>query len=233
MSLFAEAIKRRALRVRPTKAIEEHISKALSHYLRVQILWILNERMASASELAEELSAPLNRVSGHIKVLKKAGCIEVADSRVVGNTVQKFYRATARIFLDDTEWPSIPPTVQEGLRITLLQNLIDDAIEAVAHAIYDSVNDSHMSWTPMLVDEKGREEISQILARALKEVMAIQELAAKRLCEADEEGLSYSVSLLGYPSIGGLRKVNPARSAESGSGQDRGAAEKSKTKRSK
>jgi DNA-binding transcriptional ArsR family regulator len=211
MSSFGEAVKQRALRVRPTPAIEKHISKAFGHYLRIQILWILNERVASASELAEELSAPLNRISGHIKVLREAECIEVVDQVVVGNAVQKFYRATARVFFDDTEWRAIPPTVKEGLRITLLQNLVDDAIEAVEHELYDCRDGSHMSWTPMVIDERGVEELAKLLDEALRKALAIQRRAAKRLCEADEEGIGYSVSILGYPSIAGIKKVNPAK----------------------
>jgi DNA-binding transcriptional ArsR family regulator len=214
MSAFGESIKQRALRVRPTPAIEKHISKAFGHYVRIQILWILNERVASPSELATELSEPLNRIGGHIRVLKEAGCIELMDQVIVGSTVQNFYRATARIFFDDTEWRTIPPTLKEGLRITLLQNLIDDAIAALEDETYDSFDGSHMSWSPMLIDEQARIEINELLDQTLKRALAIQERAAKRLGTNGEKGISYSVSLLGYPSIGGIKKVNPPKSGE-------------------
>jgi DNA-binding transcriptional ArsR family regulator len=214
MSAFGDSIKRRALRVRPTPAIEKHISKAFGHYVRIQILWILNERVASPSELADELSEPLNRISGHIRVLREVGCIELVDQVIVGSTVQNFYRATARVFFDDTEWRTIPPTLKEGLRITLLQNLIDDAIAALEDETYDSLDGSHMSWSPMLIDEQARVEINELLDRALKRALAIQERAAKRLGTNGERGISYSVSLLGYPSIGGIKKVNPPKNGE-------------------
>jgi DNA-binding transcriptional ArsR family regulator len=217
-SSFGEAIKQRALRVRPTPAVEKHISKAFGHYLRIQILWILNERVACASELAEELSAPLNRISGHIKVLREAESIEVVDQVVVGNAIQKFYRATSRVFFDDAEWRTIPPTLKEGLRITLLQNLIDDAIESVEQELYDSRDGSHMSWTPMVVDQRGLEELTELLDRTLEKTLTIQRRAAKRLCAADMEGIGYSVSILGYPSIAGMKKVNPARAGSLASG---------------
>lgn len=227
MSAFGDSLKQRALRVRPTPAIEKHISKAFGHYVRIQILWILNEHVASPKELAAELSQPLNRISGHIQVLKDAGCIELVDQVIVGSVVQNFYRATARIFFDDTEWRTIPPTLKEGLRITLLQNLIDDAIAALEDETYDSLDGSHMSWTPMLIDEQARIEINELLEKTLKKALAIQERAAKRLSTHGEKGISYSVSLLGYPSIGGIKKVNPPKSSK------RPAAEKkAKTKAS-
>jgi len=212
MSAFGDAIKQRALRVRPTPAIEKHISKAFGHYLRIQILWILNERVASPSELAIALNEPLNRISGHIRVLREAGCIELADQVIRGHVVQNFYRATARIFFDDTEWRAIPPTLKEGLRITLLQNLIDDAIAALEDETYDSLDGSHMSWSPMLIDEHARLEINRLLDQTLKRLLAIQKQAVKRLDASGQEGISYSISILGYPSIGGIKKVNPAKS---------------------
>jgi DNA-binding transcriptional ArsR family regulator len=233
MSAFGDSIKQRALRVRPTPAIEKHISKAFGHYVRIQILWILNERVASPSELAIELSEPLNRIGGHIRVLKEAGCIELVDQVIVGSTVQNFYRATARVFFDDTEWRTIPPTLKEGLRITLLQNLIDDAIAALEDETYDSLEGSHMSWSPMLIDEQARVEINELLEQTLKRALAIQERAAKRLGANGEEGISYSVSLLGYPSIGGIKKVNPPKSGGASPAVKKAKAKTSTGKRQK
>ncbi len=233
MSAFGDSIKRRALRVRPTPAIEKHISKAFGHYVRIQILWILNERIASPSELATELSEPLNRISGHIKVLKEVGCIELVDQVIVGSAVQNFYRATARVFFDDTEWRTIPPTLKEGLRITLLQNLIDDAIAALEDETYDSLDGSHMSWSPMLIDEQARLEINELLEKTLKRALAIQGQAAKRLSANGESGISYSVSLLGYPSIGGIKKVNPPKKGTTALAVKKAKAKTSSSKRQK
>jgi DNA-binding transcriptional ArsR family regulator len=233
MSAFGDSIKQRALRVRPTPAIEKYISKAFGHYVRIQILWILNERVASPSELAEELSEPLNRISGHIKVLMESSCIELVDQVIVGSAVQSFYRATARIFFDDTEWRTIPPTLKEGLRITLLQNLIDDAIAALEDETYDSLEGSHMSWTPMLIDEKARVEINELLDETLKKVLAIQQRAGKRLGTSSETGISYSVSLLGYPSIGGIKKVNPPKSGKGAPAVEKAKAKAAEAKRRK
>jgi hypothetical protein len=56
------------------RIIDEYIAKALGNAFRQQILWILNERIASPSEIARELGEDLRKVCGHIDVLKKAGC---------------------------------------------------------------------------------------------------------------------------------------------------------------
>jgi len=91
--------------------IDECVGKALGNSFRQQILWIMNERAASPSEVAEELGETLNKVCHHIDVLKEAKCIELAFTRLVGNRVQHFYRATSRAFLDDVEWPKVPESL--------------------------------------------------------------------------------------------------------------------------
>jgi DNA-binding transcriptional ArsR family regulator len=195
------------------RIIDECIAKALGNSFRQQILWILNERVASPSEIARELGVSLNKVCHHIEVLKDAQCIELAYERATGNTIQHFYKATSRAFLGDTDWPSVPDTVKEGLRATLLQNVIHDAVESVAKGIYDECEGSHMSWTPMILDEQGRMELTEILERSLQEVIAVQEGAKERLGPNAAVGRSYTVSILGYPSVGGEKRVGPPADA--------------------
>jgi DNA-binding transcriptional ArsR family regulator len=194
--------------------IDECIAKALGNSFRQQILWILNERVASPSEIAKELGESLNKVCHHMKVLQDAGCIELAYERTIGNRIQHFYKATSRAFLEGTDWPNVPGTVKEGLRATLLQNVIHDAIEAVAKGTYDSSGGSHMSWTPMILDEQGCDEISEVLEGALLKVIAVQESTKDRLESSGATGLSYTVSILGYPSVGGKKKVGPPTDAK-------------------
>jgi predicted ArsR family transcriptional regulator len=196
--------------------IDECVGKALSNSFRQQILWIINERPASPSEIAQELGETLNKVCHHVDVLKNANCIEVAYTRVVGNRVQRFYKANSRAFLDDVEWPKVPASLIEGLRATLLRNIVDDAIAAVVDGTYDSIETSpaHMSWTPMILDALGWEELTEILERALLEAVAVQESAKERLIESDETGTSCTVSILGYASVGGRKKVSPPSDAQ-------------------
>jgi len=196
------------------RIIDECIAKALGNSFRQQILWILNERVASPSEIATELGENLNRVCHHIGVLTEAECIELAYVKPVGNRLQHFYRATSRAFLDGADWPSVPESVKEGMRATLLRNVLEDAIDAVVEGTYDACEGSHMSWTPMILDEQGREEMIQILQRALLEAIAVQESTKQRLVANGASGTSYTVSILGYPSVGGEKKVGPPADAK-------------------
>jgi DNA-binding transcriptional ArsR family regulator len=191
------------------RIIDEQIAKALGNAFRQQILWILNERVASPSEIAADLGIDLRKVCNHIDVLKKAKCIELAHIKLVGNRLQHFYRATSRAFLDDLDWPSVPDSVKLGMRATLLRDILVDAIETVVEGTYDEFDGSHMSWTPMILDEQGRNEMAELLERALREAIAVQESTKERLASSGEAGNSYTVSIMGYPSLGGTKTVGP------------------------
>lgn len=195
--------------------IDECVGKALSNSFRQQILWIINERVSSPTEIATELGESLSKVCHHIKVLKEAKCIELAHTRIVGNRVQSFYKANARAFLDDVEWPKVPDSLKRGLRATLLQNILDDSIEAVVEGTYDTMEPSgHMSWTPMILDVQGCGELRQILDRALFEAIDLQENTKERLTVSGEAGISCTVSILGYASVGGEKTVLPSSNPE-------------------
>ena len=195
--------------------IDDCVAKVLGNAFRQQILWILNERVASPKEIAKELGETLNRVSRHVKVLKEAGCIELVYERPVGGAVEHFYQASSRALLEDTAWSDVPDSVKVGLRATLLQNIVRGATDSVASETFDSYEGSHMSWTPMVLDDQGRGELIQVLETALREAIAIQESTQERLASDGAMGVSYAVSILGYPSIGGEKRVGPPTDAKS------------------
>lgn len=86
---------------------------------------------------------------------------------------------------------------------------MNDAIAALSEETYDSLEDAHMSWTPMIVDQQGWDELVALLLLTLKAVLELQEECAERLIAGDEEGISCTVSMLGYPAAIDKRKVGP------------------------
>jgi len=75
--------------------ITEHSQlRALGNVVRAQILELLEEAPASAKQLARRLEMTHGKVGYHLKVLVKAGLIEVAEERPVRAVVERFYRPT-------------------------------------------------------------------------------------------------------------------------------------------
>src|SRR4051794_11927210 len=78
---------------RRKKSIEEVVQYALSHYLRVHILIVLNEGTYTAAQVAEIIGEPLSNVSNHLHQLLDAGSIEIAEEVAKGNIRKFYYRA--------------------------------------------------------------------------------------------------------------------------------------------
>jgi len=194
--------------------VEQRLFKALAHPLRFQALAILNERVASPNELAKELGEGLSQVSYHVKVLLESDCIELVKTEPRRGAVEHYYRATSRAFLSDDEWARIPASVRPGLSASLMQTIMDDAVSALKAGTFDARPDHHLSWTPMIVDEKGWVDLAAALTSAMERCLEIQAESAGRLAEAGEEGLSATVAMMGFEASASKKKrVAPPRKA--------------------
>jgi DNA-binding transcriptional ArsR family regulator len=72
--------------------------KAFADPIRNRILHILAAREATTQQLATTLGEPQAKVLHHVRFLLDAGLIVLVEQRVRGGNVEKYYRATARLF---------------------------------------------------------------------------------------------------------------------------------------
>lgn len=180
--------------------VEQIVAKAFAHPLRVQILIILNERVASPNLLAQELNQSLNLVAYHVRVLEKYDCIELVDTKQRRGATEHFYRATRRQFLTDSEWSRLPDSLRPGLSGAMLKAAFDDVEEAVTGNTFDELDDRHLSRTPMVVDKKGWNDASSLLSDTLDRLLAIQAEASQRLSDSGEAGMLSKVVMLHFKS---------------------------------
>lgn len=181
--------------------VDQRLVKALAHPLRVQILTILNERMASPNELSKELDEGLSQVSYHVKVLKDFECIEMVKTEPRRGAVEHYYRATARAFLSDRDWQNLPDSVKPGLTASGLRMIIDDVVGAINGGSFNAREDVHMSWTPGVVDEQGWAESAALAEETLERVLTIQSESAKRLAKSGDEGIPATMVLMNFEGL--------------------------------
>ena len=180
--------------------VEQIVAKAFAHPLRVQILIILNERVASPNLLAQELDQSLNLVAYHVRVLEKYDCIELVDTKQRRGATEHFYRATRRQFLTDSEWSRMPESLRPGLSGAMLKAAFDDIEDAVNQNTFDEIGDRHLSRTPMVVDQQAWDETTELLSETLDRVLAIQTQASERLAGSEEQGMLSKVVMLNFKS---------------------------------
>ncbi len=182
-------------------AIDQRLVKALAHPLRVQILMILNERMASPNELSKELEEGLSQVSYHVKVLKDFECIEMVKTEPRRGAVEHYYRATERAYLADRDWEHLPDSIKPGVTASVFESIIQDVVGAIEGGTFNARDDVHMSWTPGVVDEKGWSESADLLNETLAKLIDIQAASAKRLAKSDEEGIPATAVLMNFEGL--------------------------------
>lgn len=187
--------------------LDQRLVRALGHPVRVQALNILNERVASPNEISKELDQTVGHVSYHIKVLKECECIELVDTAPRRGAMEHYYRATDRAFLDVEEWAKLPASIRPGMSASAIKTILNDVSSALLTGTFDKRLDRHLSWTPMLVDEQGWEEMKTGLEEMLAKVFEIQSSSAERLASEDAPGIPVSVAMMGFeaPSSGNDR----------------------------
>jgi DNA-binding transcriptional ArsR family regulator len=188
------------------EGVEQIVAKAFAHPLRVQILIILNEKVASPNMLAQQLDQSLNLVAYHVRVLEKYDCIELVDTKQRRGATEHFYRATRRQFLSDDEWLRLPESLRPGVAGAVLKSVFEDLEAASKSGTLDEVDDMHLSRTPMVLDQQGWDDVSDALKGCLDRLLEIQAEASERMAEKGEEGVLAKVHLLHFKSPATGRK---------------------------
>lgn len=166
-----------------TKPIENvndpRMVRALSHPLRVRILALLEERTASALELARILKADLGVVAYHVRKLHRLGLIElVRETRVRGAT-QRHYRALERPRVSAEAWAKASPVVKQALVSATLQQVNDYAQGSAMVGGFDRP-DAHLTRTALRLDREGWTRLATLLLDLLAEVSKIEREARER-----------------------------------------------------
>jgi DNA-binding transcriptional ArsR family regulator len=201
-------------RKKKNTGVDQRLVKALAHPLRVEILTILNERMASPNELSKELDEGLSQVSYHVKVLKDFECIEMVKTEPRRGAVEHYYRATSRAYLTDRDWRSLPDSIKPGMSASNLRMIIDHIVGAINGGTFNARDDVHMSWTPGVVDEQGWEESVDLVNETLERIIGIHAASAKRLAKSGEEGIPATAVLMNFEGLSSQSKS--AKTAKKG-----------------
>jgi len=180
------------------KRIEETISYAVGHRIRVQALVILSEGVFSPDQIAQIIGEPTNKVSHHIKELLDAGSIEVAKVEPVRNTLQHYYRAVEMPYYSDEEVAAMTPQQKQVTAGLVLQQIMAEAMAAfwAGKMIDDPRICLAQRW--FNVDGQGRQEIADEQERSWARIQEIEAESVNRCATSREETSSVIVAQMGF-----------------------------------
>jgi len=184
------------------EVVENHLVKALSHPVRARALAILNSRVASPKEIADELNMEIGNVSYHVNQLRDLGCITLVNKVQRRGVTEHYYRGVTRSFLNDANWARLAPDAKTGVSVAGLKTQNNAALKALEAGTFDARPDRHLSCSPLSLDELGWDELASLLAETLEGVWEIQDKSTTRLAAENTERINVTVSILGFESPG-------------------------------
>ena len=180
---------------------DPRVIKALTHPLRVDILRALEERVASPSELADEIGAPLGNVSYHVRQLHALGLIKLVKKTPRRGAIEHHYKALARAPISDEAWAGQPTTVKDSVVGASIGQL-GEAVNAAAAGGGFTRADAQLLRDELPLDDRGFQDAAKELTRTREKLRTIAEAAAKRIDKSGGEAASANAVLMLFESGG-------------------------------
>jgi DNA-binding transcriptional ArsR family regulator len=178
--------------------VDPRIAKALSHPMRARILGILNEKVASPNEIAEQIDERLPNVSYHVRALLDLDCIELVRTAQRRGAIEHYYRAVVRPFFSDRDWKRLPRSGRQAISDVALQIIWEDVSEAIQAGTFEERPDRHLSHNALVLDEQGWNDMTELFACMLADLERIGAASASRLSQSGEEGINSKAVLMHF-----------------------------------
>jgi DNA-binding transcriptional ArsR family regulator len=169
----------------------------LAHPTRAEILRLLEPgRVASPTELSDEMGVPLPQLSYHVRRLAQLGAIEPVKTEVRRGAVEHFYRTCERPFYDNDTWADLSDRQRAGITRAFASAILQDIATAVATGSIDTRLDRHMTRTPLRLDEEAWNTLEPQLMELQKKAEHLQGEAANRIAAGVSEPINARLMLL-------------------------------------
>lgn len=194
--------------------LDEQLALVISSEITIKVLVALVERAASPKEVATALRLKVPTVSHHVKKLERMGLIELVEEKEVRGAVQHTYRALIRPIVSDEEWGKLGIEERQRFSVWIVQMILVDAARSFEANLFDARINTHLSRTPMVVDEQGVGEVAEIQNQALSDIIEVAATSADRMSSSGETGIDLIAAMMCFelpePSIG-LARSDDAR----------------------
>jgi DNA-binding transcriptional ArsR family regulator len=189
-------------------AIDQRIMKALSHPLRVRMLTLLNQKVASPSELADELDEPLGNVSYHMRFLADLRMVKLVRTEPRRGAVEHYYEALEPPLISDDDWAQLPVALRRSLSDSTLSEIARDLKGAGEAGGFDREN-IHVSRMALTLDEQAWNELSGLLSNLLERARGLQDETNKRRKGESAGSIPTTLVLMQFEGGSGAPRANP------------------------
>jgi DNA-binding transcriptional ArsR family regulator len=174
---------------------DPRLVKAYAHPLRIHILGLLDNRVASPSEIAQELGTPLSNTSYHVRQLAALGLVELVDRATRRGAIEHYYTASFRPKITADGWVALPDIVKRAVIGGGLQQAIAHIVAAANEGGFDR-DDIHFSRTAGRLDSEAWDELEHEMVALLERVERIVEASEARLADDPERDGDEATALM-------------------------------------
>jgi DNA-binding transcriptional ArsR family regulator len=202
----------------PVAISDPKLAKAYAHPLRIQILGLLDNRVASPREIASELGTPLSNTSYHVRQLLALGFVELVSRTARRGAIEHHYTARVRPTIPDESWAGLPPIVKRAIADGNVQRTLGRVVVATQEGGFDRV-EAHHSLTAGQLDLVGWKELADDINWMLRRTEEVVDESEARLADnPDAEPIQATIVLMQFESPG--RKGAPSGPAKAGPGRE-------------
>jgi hypothetical protein len=193
-------IKRRA--AREGQSEQQIMASMMRHPIRVRALMAMNtpRRRLSPKQFASETGLPVPSCAYHFGELEDTGCIKLVGIIQRRGATEHFYEPCKTALQWTEDWKELGPVVRQTFLASVARGALKVLGTAIADGTFEARDDSYFAWSTMKVDLPGWLALTEILDRALEELMRVTEESwARVLSGAPSFTASYFVSAFESP----------------------------------
>jgi hypothetical protein len=155
--------------------------------LRVRIVAASHLREVTPKEIADEEGLPVATVQYYFGLLEEERWIHVCRREQAGGGVRQYYTADRVKWIKVEEFEQMNDEQRFETSEGVLMHYLNICRQALTEKTLDARPDSHLSHTPMGLDQEGWEDMQKEADRWLERSLEIKVEAAMRMRESGEE----------------------------------------------
>ena len=196
--------------VDPAKSLDSpmplpvRLAKVFADALGLKVVTELNLREMSPKQFFEEFGGgSLSAVSRHFNKLVKCGWLTLVRTERGGmrrGAIEHFYRATGPAIFDLQSWSNVPASTRVTFSWRIFKQFAEQVREAMLGGTFDDRHDRHFTWSLLLLDQLGWEQVIAAVEALFALIFEERESVKLRLAETGEEPIRMTVGLAAFES---------------------------------
>lgn len=174
------------------------IAYACGNATRIAALEVLAEGTISVGEIAKDLDVDLKSLSDHIRFLYEHGSIEGVGIKKIRNTNKHFYRAITLPRISPKEYCELTVVQRREVLGLILQRIIAATLASFRGGQLEHDERVQLIWDALNLDEFGKLEVANCLAKADSQLLDIERVNSERLADAGREGIPMIATFVGF-----------------------------------